>query len=58
METSSADPAHALAQKLAQNERERNAVEDAARVLEQRRLALHAEYVALRAALDAAGEQP
>ena len=58
VETSSADPAHALAQKLAQNERERNAVEDAARVLEQRRLALHAEYVALRAALDAAGEQP
>ena len=56
-EASSADPAHALEQKLAQNKRQRNAVEDAARVIEQQRLALHAEHVALRAALAAAATQ-
>ena len=56
-EASSADTAHALEQKLAQNKRERNAVEDAARVIEQQRLALHAEHVALRAALAAAATQ-
>jgi hypothetical protein len=42
---------------LAQNKRERNAVEDAARVIEQQRLALRAEHVALRAALAAAATQ-
>jgi hypothetical protein len=60
VEASSAETAHALAhalaQKLAQNKRERDAVEDVARVLEQRRSALHTEYIALRAALEAAGK--
>lgn len=55
--TQVSDTGNVLAQKLAQNKRERDAVEDAARVLDQHRLALHAEYIALRAALAGADSQ-
>eukprot|EP01052_Picozoa_sp_SAG31_P034499 SAG31_NODE_4041_length_3642_cov_2.683601_1_plen_1147_part_01 len=54
---SSADRVHALAQQLAQNQRERDAVEDEARVLEQRRVVLRAKHTALRATLETEADQ-